>query len=196
MADFPDIIPDDDSSILRANNQVFDSTLTGETQTLNLSGDRWSAQPSFSNRIGLEARQLKAFVFGLGGVSGRFNYSPFDIDQQGTMSGAGVVDGAFQTGSTLNTKGWDASQPELFQVGDFLSFNGEMKMVTESVASDAGGLAAIKVAPKIRISPADNNDIEVAKPFFIARLEDDDQARTAVSAPIVYNATFSIVEAF
>lgn len=133
MADFPNIVPDDEVIGLAANNQIFDSVLTGETQTAQLTGDKWNAQPSFSNRVGDEARELRAFIFSLGGVSGTFNYSPFSIDQGGTMSGAGVVDGAGQTGSVLNTKGWDGLQPELFKIGDYLSFNGELKMVTGDV---------------------------------------------------------------
>lgn len=196
MADFPDICPDDEAVGLTPNNQIFNSILTGETQTAELTGDKWNAQPSFSNRYGVEAKTLQAFIFGLGGVRGTFNYSPFSIDQQGTMSGLGVVDGAGQTGSTLNTKGWDINQVDLFKVGDYLSFNGELKLITADVSSDGAGNASISITPPIRVSPADNNAIETTKPFFVGRLEDDDQARVSVSSPIIYNATFSIVEAF
>lgn len=373
MADFPDICPDDETLGLEANNQIFESVLTGQTQTAQLTGDKWSAQPSFSNRYGTEAKTLQAFIFGLGGMRGTFNYSPFSIDQQGTMSGNGVVDGAGQTGSVLNTKGWDFNQPDLFKIGDYLSFNGELKIVTGPVelgsvvsypdttnlmpspfdpsgwvgasdpdgnitnvaisnpsgqsfaglaeqvgsgffflnsasysattgdivslclickeinfladiefnfafdsnpniqgrfncstgdfagnpaistrSTDLGdgfilletllevpyndnmdarfvlfergaslppigsqiyvqasffgltqnfpssidGIASIPITPPIRVSPADNNAIETTKPFFVGRLEDDDQARVSVSSPIIYNATFSIKEAF
>lgn len=133
MADFPDIEPDLEEIGLIANNQVYDSILTGQVQTASLSGAKWTCAPTFSNRNGKEARDLRAFIFGQNGVSGRFNYYPASIDNAGTHSGLGVVDGAGQTGSTLETKDWDADQPLLFAAGDYITANGEMKMVTADV---------------------------------------------------------------
>lgn len=133
MADFPDIEPDLEEIGLIANNQVYDSILTGQVQTASLSGAKWTCAPTFSNRNGKEARDLRAFIFGQNGVSGRFNYYPASIDNFGTHAGLGVVDGAGQTGSTLVTKGWDANQPLLFAAGDYITANGEMKMVTADV---------------------------------------------------------------
>jgi len=133
MADFPDIEPDLEEIGLIANNQVYDSILTGQVQTASLSGAKWTCAPTFSNRNGKEARDLRAFIFGQNGVSGRFNYYPASIDNAGTHAGLGVVDGAGQTGSTLETTGWDADQPLLFAAGDYITANGEMKMVTADV---------------------------------------------------------------
>lgn len=133
MADFPDIEPDLEEIGLIANNQVYDSILTGQVQTASLSGAKWTCAPTFSNRNGKEARDLRAFIFGQNGVSGRFNYYPASIDNAGTHAGLGVVDGAGQTGSTLVTKDWDADQSLLFAAGDYLTVNGEMKMVTADV---------------------------------------------------------------
>lgn len=135
MADFPDIEPDLEEIGLIANNQVYDSILTGQVQTASLSGAKWACAPTFSNRNGKEARDLRAFIFGQNGVSGRFNYYPASIDNAGKHAGLGVVDGAGQTGSTLETTDWDANQPLLFAAGDYLTVNGEMKMVTEDVGT-------------------------------------------------------------
>jgi hypothetical protein len=135
MADFPDIEPDLEEIGLIANNQVYDSILTGQVQTASLSGAKWTCAPTFSNRNGKEARDLRAFIFGQNGVSGRFNYYPASIDNVGTHAGLGVVDGAGQTGSTLVTKDWDADQSLLFAAGDYLTVNGEMKMVTADVGT-------------------------------------------------------------
>jgi len=133
MADFPNIEPDLEEIGLIANNQIYDSILTGQVQTASLSGAKWTCTPTFSNRNGKEARDLRAFIFGQNGVSGRFNYYPASIDNVGTHAGLGVVDGAGQTGSTLETTGWDADQPLLFAAGDYITANGEMKMVTADV---------------------------------------------------------------
>ncbi len=135
MADFPDIEPDLEEIALIANNQVYNSPLTGQAQTAGLTGAKWQCTPTFSNRNGKEARDLRAFLFNQEGVSGRFNYYPASIDNIGTHAGGGVVDGAGQTGKSLSTKGWDADQPLLFSAGDYLTINGEMKMVTADVAA-------------------------------------------------------------
>lgn len=133
MADFPSVEPDLEGIALIANNQIYDSILTGETQTASLSGAKWQCTPTFSNRNGKEARDLRAFIFNQSGVAGRFNYYPASIDNVGTHAGLGVVDGAGQVGSELVTKDWDANQPLLFAAGDYLTANGEMKMVTADV---------------------------------------------------------------
>tara|TARA_R110000772_G_scaffold43692_3_gene100701 strand:- start:10798 stop:11388 length:591 start_codon:yes stop_codon:yes gene_type:complete len=196
MADFPNIEADAEGVALMANNQVYDSILTGETQTASLAGAKWMFTPTFSNREGAEARQLRSFLFNQGGTSGRFNYYPSSIDNLGTHLGTGVVDGAAQVGKSLVTKGWDFSQPLLFVAGDYLTINSELKMITSDVASNGAGNATIPITPPLRVSPSDNNAIEVNSPFMIGRLETDDQARLQVSAPVIYNTTLSIVEAF
>lgn len=134
MADFPSIEPDLEEIALIANNQVYNSPLTGQAQTASLTGAKWQCTPTFSNRNGKEARDLRAFLFNQEGVSGRFNYYPASVDNIGTHAGGGVVDGAGQTGKELVTKGWDADQVLLFSAGDYLTVNGEMKMVTADVA--------------------------------------------------------------
>jgi hypothetical protein len=134
MADFPNIEPDLEEIALIANNQTYDSILTGEFQSAGLSGAKWQCTPTFSNRNGKEARDLRAFIFNQEGVTGRFNYYPASIDNLGTHAGQGVVDGAGQVGKSLVTKGWDTDQELLFAAGDYLTVNGEMKMVTADVS--------------------------------------------------------------
>lgn len=196
MADFPNIEPDAEQIGLVANTQIYESPLTRGVQTASLNGSRWMASPTYNNRQGKDARDLRAFIFNQDGAAGRFNYYPFTVDNQGTHAGGGVVDGAGQVGKSLLTKGWDADQPLLFATGDYLTINGEMKMVTADVASDALGGATIPITPALRVSPSDGNAIEVDAPYFPARLETDDQSKLQVSSNLIYNTTLSIVEDF
>ena len=139
VLDFPSVNPDVGTSLsLKTNSTTFTSELNNAVQTGKLVGDQWSANMPFTNRSEKEGRRIKAFLARLGGMTGRFRMTPPDLNQLGTMSGSGVVDGAGQTGSTLNTTGWDAEQPELFEAGDYIEFNGELKMVTDTVDT-AGG---------------------------------------------------------
>lgn len=138
MADFPSIKPDSENIALRSANQIYDSPLTNSRQVGTLAPARWEFTASFNNRYGTEARQLKSFLFGLNGSATPFNYYPAHIEQLGTMQGNGVIDGADQTGTTISTKGWEYGQPLLFATGDYLTVNGELKMVTGDVDGATG----------------------------------------------------------
>lgn len=139
MADFPSILPDNENVELRANNQRFDSELTNSRQSGSLSGPQWFYSATFNNRAGLEARELSTFIMALNGISTPFNYYPAHIEQLGTHSGNGLVEGAGQTGTTIQTSGWDYNQSLLFALGDYITINGELKRVTANV--DASSIA-------------------------------------------------------
>jgi hypothetical protein len=193
--DFPNIDPDGNAEFwLRSANTEFGSVLSGTVQHRALPGDRWEALLPFSNRQGSEARRLKAFIMSLGGSRGRFKVPPVDNERSGTMLGSGVVDGAGQTGSDLATTGWTPNQSLLFDYGDYFEVNGELKIITEPVASNGSGDATLKFAPPLRQSPASAAPIEVSDPRCTMYLENDEQARIGVSAPYIYNVTLSCVE--
>jgi len=138
VLDFPDVNPDTGTSLsLKTNTTTFTSDLNNAVQTGKLVGDQWSVNMPFTNRTEKEGRKIKAFLARLGGVTGRFRMTPPDLNQLGTMQGAGVIDGAGQTGSVINTKGWDAGQANLFEAGDYIEFNGELKMVVDTAATDS-----------------------------------------------------------
>lgn len=139
VLDFPEVNPDTGTSLsLLSNTTSFTSDLNNATQTGKLVGDQWSVNMPFTNRSEREGRRIKAFLARLGGMAGRFRMGPPDLNQLGTMQGDGVIDGAGQTGSTINTKGWLAEQDELFVEGDYLEVNGELKMVTDAVDATGG----------------------------------------------------------
>jgi hypothetical protein len=113
----------------------------------------------------------------------------FSMDQNvvahttGPYGGAPLVDGANQTGSTLNTKGWTAAAALRVRKGDVFtapgvySVNPQSKqstgqlqqfVATANASSTAGGLAAISIQPAITVtgpyqtvtnSPADSAPI-------------------------------------
>ena len=98
MSIFPDVKPNDETITLQSSNQAYSSVLTGDTQSAELAGDRWSIRMQFSNRKGEEAAKLRAFIFSLGGRRTRFTYSPESIDNLGELLGSGIVAGAGQLG--------------------------------------------------------------------------------------------------
>lgn len=195
MADFPDICASDYSFTLAFNTQAYESPLTRAIQTGSLSGDQWQGVVTFTNKVDLEARTLKAFVLGLKGQTGRFNFSPPDLNQQGQGVAAITVDGAGQLGETLNIQSTDLNTL-LFGIGDYMEVNGELKTVLADVTSNGSGLATVTFVPKLRKSPPDLAVVEFEDPRVIMKLEDDAQTTFQVSSPVIYNATFSLLEAF
>lgn len=193
MADFPSILPDNENVELRANNQRFDSELTNSRQSGALSGPQWAFSATFNNRAGLEARELSTFVMALNGISTPFNYYPAHIEQLGNASGSIAVDGAGQTGTSLNLKDCPLSTV-IFELGDYLTINGELKRITSQCTSDGAGLATVEFTPALRVSPDDSTLIEYTNPFAVVTLENDDQAQMQVSSPIIYSATFNMLE--
>lgn len=96
----------------------------------------------------------------------------------GNFAGAGVVNGAGQTGSNIVTNGWTASVTNLFNVGDVVTFpgvhqvnpqnrqsTGSLKdfMITAPVNSDSGGNAVLPIFPAINLTGAyQNTDVSPA----------------------------------
>jgi hypothetical protein len=87
----------------------------------------------------------------------------------GPYGGTPLVDGASQTGSTLNTKGWTAAaalrvkKGDVFTIAGVYSVNPQNKqstgqlqhfVVTANTNSTAGGLAAIPIQPAITVTGA------------------------------------------
>lgn len=195
VIDFPNVSPDVGMNLsLRSNTTSYISDLNNAIQTGALEGAQWAASLAFTNRTELEGRTIKAFLTRLNGRAGRFRMTPPELNQLGTMAGAGLVDGAGQTGTTLNTKGWTINQTNLFAPGDYLEVNGELKMVVETAASDGAGLSAIIIAPPLRKATNDNDPIEVTDPQAIFMLESDSQAGWDVQSNFIHGATIAMVE--
>jgi len=195
MADFPDICASDYSFILAFNTQSYESPLTRSVQTSSLLGDQWQGVVTFTNKADDDARTLKAFILGLKGQVGRFNFSPPDLNQQGQGTAAITVDGAGQLGGTIDIQTADLNTL-LFGIGDYMEVNGELKTVLADVTSNGSGLATVTFVPNLRQSPPDSAVVEFEDPRVIMKLEDDAQTTFQVSSPVIYNATFSLLEAF
>jgi len=94
---------------------------------------------------------------------------------RGVATGTPKVNGASQTGRTVNTKGWTPNISGILLAGDFLKFNGHAKvyMVTENANSDGSGNASIIIEPALLTSPANDEVIIVADvPFSVAFASD------------------------
>ena len=195
VLNFPDVPVESGSWGVQYRSRSFESELTGAIQTAALPGAKWTGQIVVPNLPNAEIRATKAFLNALRGDTGRFYFVPLDLDQVGTRLGSGVVSGAGQTGTQLDTDGWNASQSQLFAPGDYFEINGELKQITEDIASDGEGAATLVFAPPLRKSPPDGAQVLHVAPRAIMKLSDNQQAQWSLSAAYFAGTSFNIEEA-
>ncbi len=183
---------------LIANTQTFRSPLDMTVQTLELTGARWRGEFVLPPTKRPLAAPWYAFLAELNGTAGRF----FGFDMGATAprgTGGGdspLVNGASQSGKSLNSKAWTINQTGLLVPGDFFQVGTELKMVTASVDSDGAGLATISFTPSLRASPADSAAITLNDPVCIMMLDSDDAANWDLNSAAFYSLSFVGIEAF
>ncbi|MDW3570960.1 hypothetical protein N4235_08520 [Enterobacter asburiae] len=156
-----------------SNTKTFRSPFNGASQTVRFPGTRWICSLTFSNLTDDKSRRIDALVADLDGEYGRVKIR--DWGRAGrTPAGNPVVSDANQTGNQLGSKGWTPGRLVL-RTGDYFTVNDELKMVTADVTSTAAGTAVIPFAPMLRASPPANGKIEVAMPYGIFKLKDNQQ---------------------
>ncbi len=192
---FPTITPNAVDFGLVSNTQNSRSELDGTVQTLALPGDIWTGVLTFTNVFDPDARVLRAFLSSLRGQSGRFYLSPPAYKRAGTAPGSPLIKGAAQTGATIATDGWTASQVGILKIGDFIEIGAELKMITTDANSDATGSATLSFVPPIRVSPADNSPVIVTSPKSIMMLKDGNQSRWQAQPTPIYAMSIAVEEA-
>ncbi|NTV50935.1 MAG: hypothetical protein HGA20_15005 [Geobacteraceae bacterium] len=195
VLNFPAIVPSANNWGLQANGQSVRSELDGTVQTLALPGDIWVDSLTFTNVYDPQARMLRAFLASLRGEAGRFYMTPPDYVRSGTAPGTPLVKGAAQTGLTVITDGWTASQTGILLAGDYIQIGDELKMITADASSDSGGNATLSFVPPIRVSPADNSAVVTTAPKCIMKLKDNSQARWPQQPGRIYAMSLAIEEA-
>lgn len=113
-----------------------------------------------------EAAVIEAFLMDL---EGRVNTFRCPLPNwSGLLSGyagnAGLVKGAGQLGTSLETDGWEPSAL-LLERGDWFTVNDELKMCSANVSADGAGEAELTFKPPLRRAPADNAPIVISEPY-------------------------------
>lgn len=190
---FPNLVPSAHTWGLRSNTQVFESPLTGSVQTLELPSPRWVATLRFAALNGADAALMRAFLASLRGRAGRFTLHDHTRERPRGTATAALVNGAGQTGTSLAVDGMGAGSTLL--AGDYLSVNGELKMLTADATADGGGAATLAITPPLRSAPADNAVVTLIKPTATFMLDQDESTWTYINGGY-YEMTISCVEVF
>jgi len=165
-------------------------------QVRSRGGHRWLLEGEYPAMTRDEFAPVYAFAVAQRGRYETFTFVlPGLAAPRGSIPGTPVVDGADQTGRSIDTKGWTASQSGILKAGDFIKFNGSAKvyMVTADADSDGSGNATLSIEPALVTSPGDEEALVVEDvPFTCAFASDI--AETSVSPPLLFSFQISMVE--
>lgn len=118
---------------------------------------------------------------------------PVNEIAQSSSTATPLVNGAGQTGRSLNTDGWPNSTTVL-SAGQFVTIGNQLLQLTADVTSNGSGQATISFEPAIRVSPADNAAIEYKNPYALMYFMED--PGYAVEPGLVYSISFNLRESF
>lgn len=156
---------------------------SGKRQSRRKGSRIWIVSASWPVMTKDEWAPMFAFAMSQGGQFGSFTWvipsiPGSGIAARGTWLGSPVVDGASQTGSTLNIKGLTATQTGIAKEGDVFKVSGSTKvyMVTADANSDGAGKAALSISGPLITSPADAEALTVASVPFTLAFSDDQQS--------------------
>ena len=161
---------------------------------------RWGIEATYPpNLTRAELAPIIAFALAQRGQYETFTLTPPALwsTARGIATGTPLVKGASQTGRSVITDGWTATQTGILLAGDFIKFAGQDKVyiVTADANSDGSGNATIAIEPALMASPANDAAITVTSvPFSVAFASDVQEF--SVKPAFLHEFKVAFVEAF
>ena len=154
---------------------VTKSPFTGAQQVQKHQGQWWEWEAHLVPMTRASAEEWIAFMLSLNGQQGTFLLGdPLGATARGVATGTPLVKGASQTGSSLITDGWTASQTGILKAGDYFqlgtSSSSKLYKVLADANSDGSGDATFDIFPSINVAVANDATITVASPKGLFRL--------------------------
>lgn len=165
------------------------SPFTLATQVQDWGGRCWEYDLRFATSAEAEGKALSAFFAALCGPVNSFVLPEPSASPADTGTGVTVA-GADQTGTSLDTEGWDG--PGLV-AGDFFSLGTGSDTRLYQLTADAvpaSGACTLHFVPPLRSSPADAAVVEIAAPKVVLR------ATAVLPTAIATDRTFSFTGTF
>ena len=167
-------------------------------QARSSNAQRWALSFGYQVMSRALLAPLYAFLLGQRGQADTFTtVLPGHTAPQGSWTGTPVVNGASQTGSSINVSGFTASQTGIAKAGDLLKFAGHTKvyMVTADANSSVSGTATLSIQPALMQSPATNEAITSSNvPFTVARTSDS--MDSGIQAGPLYSLSLDMIEVY
>ncbi len=176
-----------------------ESPFSFQGQVQDWGGARWRAEISLPRLRHTPAQSWQSFLLRLNGMVGTFLMGdPRTCRARGVGGGVPVVDGAGQTGATLNLRGAPTATVGWLLTGDYVQLGdgatSRLHKVLTSVDTDSSGGATLEIWPELRASPVDGDLITIDNPRGMWRLAEPGGAWVSGSSGF-YDMSFSAVEA-
>lgn len=188
-----------------ANTLTHTSSFDRTTQTVELVGALWQLSVTMRPMRPQDGGEDWAtFLSELMGQAGRFYAGDlFRTAPRGTAKdtpGTPLVNGASQTGRTIDMDGGPASAAGYLLRGDYAAFDlpsggRSLHKLTADSGTNGSGAATLSFIPPLRESPADDAPVLLAPATCVMQLADDDQAPWTVDPAGFYRVAFNAVEA-
>lgn len=175
-----------------------ESPFTFRQQVQKYDGQRWEASVVIPPVHRETAEQFNAFLAALNGKFGTFLLGdPNATTPRGSVAGAPVINGAAQTGQTLNLRGFTPNSENVLRAGDFIQLGSfstaRLYKVLNDVDSDVSGLASVDIWPRIRLSPADGDPIITTNAVGVFRLAENINGYD-INVQSQYSVSFTAIE--
>lgn len=198
--DFPSIGIIQSAFRLRSVVSQSQSPFTGTAQVYRHQGEWWEGEVTFRPTTREEAAEIQAFLLNLGGQYGTFLYGDPDALAHGRMGIGGpvLVNGAGQTGNSLNVDGMLPSRSNILKRGDYFQLgtgtSARLYFCTADLESDETGAGVLQFVPRLRSSPADNTALVTVNPRCAMRLSENNAEWNSDQSSI-YGITVAFREA-
>jgi hypothetical protein len=128
------------------------SPFTAQQQVYEHPGSWWSAQFDLPTLTRAQAEAWIAFLLSLNGRSGSFLFGdPAGTAPLGSAGGSPIVNGAAQTGKSLNISGLTG----VLKAGDYFSIgSGLTQRLYKNLTDQGPGVVTLDIFPRLRESPA------------------------------------------
>lgn len=177
---------------------ITQSPFTYAQQAVAHSGQRWECDVTLPQMSRADAEQWIAFLVSLRGQFGTFTLGdPTGASPRGSAGGTPLVNGASQTGGTLNIDGCTASQTGWLKAGDYIQLGTAGTATLHKVLADAdsngSGEVSLDIWPYIRTAPADNASVTLTNTVGRFRLASNQQ-NWNINEASIFGMTFGGVE--
>lgn len=168
---FPDIPISHFRIDLNENKARFESPFTRQRQVISLgagTSDRWEGVITTPELFPHDVKTMFNFLVKVG-LYGQFTIEHPDYEGPESGENLGAVQGAAQTGTSLLCDGFVVSIV-VAEEGDYFQVRNEVKRLTQRATSNALGEVTFNFKPALRVSPADNDPVDLGSPVFLCEL--------------------------
>jgi hypothetical protein len=183
---------------LTRHSNTLRSRYTGQAQRVVYPYAVWEFAGKLVEYDGPEAAAIRAFLIDLEGVQNKFQLPVpgYTKPSTGITYNARNLGAKGERQTTLSMKGLtvELNKPFLAK-GDYFTINDELKMATESVSTDANGIAVVNFKPATRKAVADDAPVILQNPYCLMHAVEDDVASWGLAPPIRHGINFKAIEA-